>query len=57
MLPGTEGIAGAEYEFDGARDEGGEKNDIVGRTAGIAGDETVLDPDVLSQTSKLTCVR
>lgn len=54
MLVGT---AGAE-ELEGAREEGGEKVDIVGRTAGIAGEETfVLEFDVLSQTSKLTCVR
>ena len=57
IFPGTTGTVGMEYELDGARDDGGEKVDMVGRTAGIAGDETVLEPDVLSQTSKLTCVR
>jgi hypothetical protein len=49
------GTVGDEYELEGAREDGGEKVDIVGRTGGIAGDETdVLEFDVLSQTSKLT---
>jgi len=52
------GTAGAGRELEGVREEGGVKVDIVGRAGGIAVDETeVLELEVLSQTSKLTCVR
>jgi hypothetical protein len=52
-MPGTEG-----RELDGFRDDGGEKVDNVGRSAGIVGLAIeVVVPEVLSHTSKLTCVR
>jgi hypothetical protein len=41
--------------FKDTREDGGENVDRVGRIFGVVGD--VTDIDVLSQTSKLTCVR
>lgn len=47
--------------FEDTREDGGEKLDKVGRIFGIVGGVTDIDDDVdvdvLSQTSKLTCVR
>ena len=45
--------------FEDTREDGGENVDRVGRIFGIVGDVTDIDDDVdvLSQTSKLTCVR
>ena len=51
-IPGTDGS-----ELDGFREDGGENVDNVGSSAEMIGLTMDVVPEVLSHTSKLTCVR